>query len=324
MKRQRLSLDAALLKEQFEAFRKKFGRDPTPADPIFFDPESDELRPMPDSAHAEALIELAAALDEIGAPAAVIYAFRKTQRLVTDENQKYLTTSEQEEWDAAICEYQMRIADESGSIDLCYSLPEAFQDESRSTDERSAADRMSRMACAAYKAGISTFPLEGTFLNAWLSLVSMRLGVSHGSSDAFRACLGTNMIEIQSILDKLVEDLDGRPEPDMLRDKITKIEEIRSLPDSWLGEVPDTRSDVREQTDRAFTQIQALLAECRHANIPVVAIERMLFRYWLRTWVINNDLPEAYFQKLDLHLGEVVVCIDLYMEKYAGPLRTIQ
>ena len=30
-----------ILREQREAFRKKFGRDPGPNDPIFFDPEAD-------------------------------------------------------------------------------------------------------------------------------------------------------------------------------------------------------------------------------------------------------------------------------------------
>jgi len=83
---------------------------------------------MPDSAMAEAFSALEAALDEIGAPPAVIYAFRKTKRLMTEENQRYLSASEQEEGDAAICEYQMRIADESSAIDLCFSLPDFLSD----------------------------------------------------------------------------------------------------------------------------------------------------------------------------------------------------
>jgi hypothetical protein len=327
MKRQRLPLDAALLKEQFEAFRKKFGRDPNADDPIFFDPERDEPSPMPESAMVEAFSELEAALDEIGAPPAVIYAVRKTKRLVTEENKRYLSTPEQEEWDAAICEYQMRIADESSAIDLCFSLP-AFipymPGQARSNDETSVAEKLSLMARTAYSDGISSFPLEGTFLNAWLSLVCMRLGVCQNSSDAFRTCLGTNMNDIQTVLDKFVSEFEGKTEQDALHEKTAKIEEIRSLPDSWFGDVPETQSDAREQTDRAFVQIQRVLAECRQANIPIEVVERMLFRYWLRTWVINNDLPEDYFQKLDLDLDEVAVRVDLYMTAYARPLQIIQ
>lgn len=326
MKRQRLPLDAALLKEQFEAFCKKFGQDPKADDPIFFDSESAEPTPLPDSAMAGAFSELEAALDEIGAPPAVIYAFRKTKRLVTEENQQYLSTPEQEEWDAAICEYQTRIADESSAIDLCFSLP-AFtpemRDQARSTDEISVAAKLSLMTRTAYSDGISSFTLEGTFLNAWLSLVCMRLRVSQNSSDAFRTCLGTNMSDIQSVLDRLVTESEGRPEPDALHDKATNIEEIRSLPDSWFGEVPETRSDAREQTDLAFGQLQRVLAECRQAKIPIEDVERMLFRYWLRTWVINNDLPEAYFQRLDLYLDEVAARVALYMAEYAWPLQII-
>jgi hypothetical protein len=47
MKQQRRPLNAEPLKEQFEAFRQKFGGEPTAADPIFFDPASDEPRPSP-------------------------------------------------------------------------------------------------------------------------------------------------------------------------------------------------------------------------------------------------------------------------------------
>lgn len=34
------------LQEQLESFRRKFGRDPGPNDPIFFDPDADEPRPV--------------------------------------------------------------------------------------------------------------------------------------------------------------------------------------------------------------------------------------------------------------------------------------
>jgi hypothetical protein len=52
--------------------------------------------------------------DAIGFPLVVIYAFRKTEGLVSEANQRYLSAPEQEEWDAAICDYQsgwpMRVA----------------------------------------------------------------------------------------------------------------------------------------------------------------------------------------------------------------------
>lgn len=35
---------AALLEEHRQAFREKFGREPGPGDPVFFDPDADEPR----------------------------------------------------------------------------------------------------------------------------------------------------------------------------------------------------------------------------------------------------------------------------------------
>jgi hypothetical protein len=35
-----------IVKDQLEAFRAKFGREPAPNDPIFFDPDADEPRPL--------------------------------------------------------------------------------------------------------------------------------------------------------------------------------------------------------------------------------------------------------------------------------------
>jgi hypothetical protein len=35
-----------LLREQLEAFREKFGRDPLPHEPVFFDPDGDDPVPL--------------------------------------------------------------------------------------------------------------------------------------------------------------------------------------------------------------------------------------------------------------------------------------
>ena len=65
---------------QFEAFRKKFGRDPGPDDPIFFDPDP-----------------------------AFIYAFKRTGRIVTESNKHRLTEKELRRWNDAISEYEHKV-----------------------------------------------------------------------------------------------------------------------------------------------------------------------------------------------------------------------
>jgi hypothetical protein len=58
------------------------------------------------SAQFYEIVDLAQAA---GVDPATIYASRKTGRMVTKQNMKYLTKEEINEWNAAINEYQQRI-----------------------------------------------------------------------------------------------------------------------------------------------------------------------------------------------------------------------
>lgn len=94
---------AAALQEQETAFKQKFGRPPSGDDPLFFDPRADTPKPTDEG---EFTSEVAGAMRKAGISGALIYAFEKTGRLVTAENQKYLSARELAEWDAAIDEYE--------------------------------------------------------------------------------------------------------------------------------------------------------------------------------------------------------------------------
>ena len=59
-----------LLEQQLERFRKKFGRDPGPGDPVFFDPDADEPTRMPDITD-----EVLAAMQRADLPPEFAYAF---------------------------------------------------------------------------------------------------------------------------------------------------------------------------------------------------------------------------------------------------------
>lgn len=87
-----------VLEEQRRKFVEKFGREPGPNDQIFFD--------MP---HPEQIEHLTVeAMKVAGIDPALIYAYEKTGRLVTDENQRFLTDADLDEWNAAIEEYEMK------------------------------------------------------------------------------------------------------------------------------------------------------------------------------------------------------------------------
>jgi hypothetical protein len=91
-----------VLARQLLAFKEKFGRDPGPSDPIFFDPDADAPHPIdPGKVHREVRDLMARA----GIHPEIIYATEKTGRIVTCEKIKHLTPEEVAEWEAAVDEY---------------------------------------------------------------------------------------------------------------------------------------------------------------------------------------------------------------------------
>lgn len=70
-----------ILEHQREDFRKKFGRDPGPGDPIFFDPDADEPRPIDPEKLERDMIEIMA---RAGVDPVFMYAANKTGLIVTE------------------------------------------------------------------------------------------------------------------------------------------------------------------------------------------------------------------------------------------------
>jgi len=92
-----------MMQQQLQAFREKFGREPGPDDPIFFDPDADTPQPFRLEKFLEESTE---AMVAAGIRPEIIYAHRKTGGLiVTEENQEKLSAEDIAEWEAAIDEY---------------------------------------------------------------------------------------------------------------------------------------------------------------------------------------------------------------------------
>ncbi len=103
---------AELIHRQLEAFRQKFGREPGPDDPIFFDPEADTPQPYPEHRFHEDWSELMDEAARRGAiPAELAYAAKKTGLLVTEKNRKKLSKQQVKAWDDAVQEYLDRSSD---------------------------------------------------------------------------------------------------------------------------------------------------------------------------------------------------------------------
>jgi hypothetical protein len=89
---------ADILAQQRQRFIDKHGREPGPDDPVFFD--------LPHPEHLEHM--MVEDMKAAGLDPALIYAFEKTGRLVTEQNQHLLPESALDEWQAAIEEYEAR------------------------------------------------------------------------------------------------------------------------------------------------------------------------------------------------------------------------
>ncbi len=85
--------------KQAQAFRDRFGRDPEPGDPLFFDPNVDVPSPL---GQDQFMPELVAAGYRAGLPPAFIHAIQKTGLIVTDANRHLLSDGDLEEWQAAV------------------------------------------------------------------------------------------------------------------------------------------------------------------------------------------------------------------------------
>lgn len=90
-----------ILELQMERFRKKFGRDPGPGDPVFFDPDTLEPSPMPDITD-----DVLAALQNAEMPPEFAYAYRKTGLLGLLADKSAWDPDDIEEWNAAVDEYR--------------------------------------------------------------------------------------------------------------------------------------------------------------------------------------------------------------------------
>ena len=92
----------AALKQLKQAFKEKFGREPGPNDPIFFDPDCDVPIPMDEHKFTRELIE---AMKRAKLPPEKIYATEKTGFVATEDNWYLLSISQKEEWRTALDEY---------------------------------------------------------------------------------------------------------------------------------------------------------------------------------------------------------------------------
>jgi hypothetical protein len=97
---------APMMEQQRQRFVERFGRQPGPDDPVFFDLDESKLKTaMADSMRAA------------GIRPALIYAAEKTGMIVTETNSNLIPDVDLEEWNAAVAEYYEQHPDEDPELD---------------------------------------------------------------------------------------------------------------------------------------------------------------------------------------------------------------
>ena len=97
------------ISKQEQLFREKFGREPGPEDPLFFDPDASTPQFCGAESQDKAWTAILHAAVESGIDPAIVYAMNKTGRIVTKDNAQFLTDAELQEWNDAIDGYHQKI-----------------------------------------------------------------------------------------------------------------------------------------------------------------------------------------------------------------------
>lgn len=87
------------LQTQREAFVQKFGREPEPDDPLFFDPNADEPTPLSGGPTAQDTVR---AFQDAGVPLSFAYAYLKLGYLVTEHNRHLFSFEELDAFTEAV------------------------------------------------------------------------------------------------------------------------------------------------------------------------------------------------------------------------------
>lgn len=91
------------LEQQRVAFVEKFGREPGPDDPIFFDPDADTPQQIDEEKAARMML---AEFKRLRVPGHLIWAFEKTGLILNEDTYDKADKTYRYAWDAAIREWE--------------------------------------------------------------------------------------------------------------------------------------------------------------------------------------------------------------------------
>lgn len=241
----------------------------------------------------------------------LIYAFSKAGRIVTEENRHLLTAEQHQDWKRALSGYRRQAEADERAIDLCYALLHESGRSEMAKSKRFAVSELGVATLRAHEEGVSSFAMEGAFFNAWLSQAAKRLRILSENAERLRTRFGAEVAELRELLEQIHDDLPIRSWSPTIERRIVKIEEARAAPETWLGKPPESNEEAEWEMPLAVEHLQNAIGFCQDITDDVM--ESMLLRSWFRTRVLNDRLPERFFQVLDANGTSVHECVRHHM-----------
>ena len=86
-----------VIRQQLAAFRKKFGRDPLPHEPVFFDPDEDVPTPLTEE---KLMMDFLEAMNLADLPPQIAYAIERTGLVLMEGAEDHYPADAVEDWEA--------------------------------------------------------------------------------------------------------------------------------------------------------------------------------------------------------------------------------
>jgi hypothetical protein len=249
----------------------------------------------------------------------LIYAFAKTGRLVTEDNRGQFSPAQLREWKRTLGAYRRRAEADSRAVELCYALHDEHGRSELAKKRRFAASELGVAVLNAVDEEVSSYAMEGALLNTWLTYCFRRMYVPSGGAERVRLEFGTKTKEILQLMEQIYDELPVPTCNPGFEKRMARIETARAAPESWLGRQPASIGEAEWEVEPAFEHLQSAISFCNAAEIPDDVIEALLLRFWLRTRVLNDHMPEIFFQTLDEHWDQVHARVQSFMTRYSGP-----
>lgn len=249
----------------------------------------------------------------------LVYAFAKTGWLVTEDNRDHFSPTQMREWKRTLGTYRRRAEADGRAIELCYSLHHEPGRSDLSKKRRFAACELGVAVLNALDEEVSCFAMEGAFLNAWLTYCFRRMRVPAADAERLRRKFGTETAEILGVLEQISDELPSPMQSPVLEKRMDRIEAARAAPETWLGRPPASKGEAEWEVAPAFEHLQSVISFCNAAHVPDEVMETMFLRFWLRTRVLNDGMPDLFFQTLDGHWDQVHARVQSFMMRYSGP-----